>query len=272
MEKLQLLMEKLEPVMQKLWNADTHVVVVVVGFATAAVGLLTAVFGRRKEIVHRHLKGNEIPRTSFLAAMFRGLMVLGIGSMVGAVAVHFYYSRASDPALGKLLSGPRSGKLTIKPPPNNFVQSDRSGLELRDCVLEVTFFAPAVPSKDITWQEGVYFRMSQSKNLSALVHSNGTWEVGGFGLEANGKWRTMQSGSLPTGLLAVNKGARNRIRVIIDGNKGKLFLNGSFVANFDTSELLEKGDVGPALYIAKDPSFQNDLEAYYEDFKVYALP
>jgi hypothetical protein len=104
MENLKLVMEKLEPVMEQLRHMDTHVVVVVVGFATAAVGLLTAVFGRKRVIVHRHLKGNEIPRTSFFAAMFRGLLVLGIGSMLGAGAVvaHFYYGkptvRASDPA------------------------------------------------------------------------------------------------------------------------------------------------------------------------------
>ncbi len=169
------------------------------------------------------------------------------------------------------LAGPRRGKLVIKPPPETFVAADRAGVKLSDCVVEATFIVPAIPPKGIIWSEGFFFRMGGTKNLGALVNSDGTWEVGGYGFEAKGAWRVMETGKLPAGVLATKKGDRNRVKVILDGKKGKLFLNDSFVTDFDASEQLAPGDVAAGFNVATNVALREALEALYEDFRVYAL-
>jgi hypothetical protein len=177
----------------------------------------------------------------------------------------------SDTTARKLLAGPRSGKLIINPPPDTIVPWDRAGVEVRDCVVEATFFVPAMPAKNVIWVEGLYFRLGEAQNMGIFVLSNDTWDVGGYGFEADGNWRSMQNGNLPAGVLATKKGDRNRVKVILDGNKGKLFLNGRFVADFACAEILAAGDVAVGFAGRPYSSIQEQLEAYYEDFKVYAL-
>lgn len=73
---------------------DTQLIIALLGFAGAALGLLGALLGRKKEIIHRHIDGPEESKRGFTALGYGGLLILFVGLAValGMLMAHFPFS------------------------------------------------------------------------------------------------------------------------------------------------------------------------------------
>ncbi len=267
-------------------TVDKQLVIALIGFGTAALGLVTALLGRRKEVVHRHVNHTleDGGRQSTLRWVGGAVVVVGLLVGVGMTAYYFIrepVSRSDTPkgttpelaSSGKLLAGPLAGRLSTTAGLTTFAPA---GVTTRDSASEATFFVPAPPD-GVAWNAAIYVRLPNnllgSLGAGVGVHPNSPpgWFVNHF--DQKGGWHTSRQGQVPDGLLQTRKGDRNRVRVTVDGNKGQLFLNGQLLTVFDASEVITPGDVAVVMTLTHYHGQHPDpVEMHYEDFRVTAFP
>jgi hypothetical protein len=88
---------------------DTQISVAIIGFAAAALGLVATVLGRKKEIVHRHVYGQEEPKRGFSLLGFGGVLILVVGLAVALVMSAAHFFKLHPDAASKKDSGSPSG-------------------------------------------------------------------------------------------------------------------------------------------------------------------
>jgi hypothetical protein len=89
---------------------DTQIIVAIIGFGAAALGLLATVLGRKKEIVHRHVYGQEEPKRGLSVLGLGGVLVLVVGLAIGLVMSAAYFFKLPPDA---------ANKKELENPPNN---------------------------------------------------------------------------------------------------------------------------------------------------------
>jgi len=87
---------------------ETSLLVAVIGFVTATLGLLAAILGRRKEVIHRHATDTDEAPGSGLR--WGGILFVVVGIVVGLGMLGANILSRQ----GKLLFGPTEGKLVWK--------------------------------------------------------------------------------------------------------------------------------------------------------------
>lgn len=166
----------------------------------------------------------------------------------------------------KVLYGPISGKLVWKP--SGGVQWQRAGVDVRDCVVQATFFNPHDATSG-PWSEALFFRITPDSKVSeyrvAIDSWDGHWAYGYFNEKK--EWVGPRS-KLPPGLLATKKADRNHLKLVLNGNQGKFFLNGGFVGDLDVSANISRGDVAVGIFL---PGYKEEAEVHFEGFRVSEL-
>ena len=108
-----------------------------------------------------------------------------------------------------------------------------------DVMVEATFINPYSPSKG-RWSYGFMLRWTQVNTFHAIVlESSGLW---GHDLRL-GDDSTLDIRSELSASIDTTAGGKNRLRVVMIGNEGWLFINEAFVGKLDLSGLTETGSV-----------------------------
>ena len=132
--------------------------------------------------------------------------------------------------------GPVTGTMEHDPD-DGFIPTFNSRVDFADSVTEATFRNPPLN----TWSYGIMIRNSAANTFHAVVvHSAGSWH------------HYLRTGSASTDSLVQSSGSsnirtdtngENRIRVIAQGDRGWLFINGEYEAELDLSGLTDSGPI-----------------------------
>ena len=132
--------------------------------------------------------------------------------------------------------GPVTGTMEHDPD-DGFIPTFNSRVDFTDSVVEATFRNPPLN----TWSYGIMSRNSAVNTFHAVViHSAGSWH------------HYLRTGSASTDSLLQSSGSanirtdtngENRIRVIAQGDRGWLFINGEYEAELDLSGLTDSGSI-----------------------------
>ncbi len=141
-----------------------------------------------------------------------------------------------------LESGPSAGNLTSKA---GFIASQRTGVDIHDTALEVTFTNPELASGQ-GWDYGIYFRRYATNAFhSFVVHSTGKW----FHHQRNETFtndREIATGVVASGTgFNTRPGEINTLRVIVIEAAAFLFINGNLVGATTAPGSPAQGDVAP---------------------------
>jgi hypothetical protein len=158
--------------------------------------------------------------------------------------------------------GPKNGSL--KHEADDQIELNGAGVDLRDFIASATFTNP-YPTTTGTWDYGFTFRNeSTNAQFRLIIRSNKKWELKNR-IEGESSSKTIQDGQLTN--LNLNTGGSNTIWLYCNGNKGILYVNGSFVADLDLSVRMNSGDVRVAI------GFYNgsEIEGYSTDYKNFTI-
>ena len=161
--------------------------------------------------------------------------------------------------------GPRDGSIRHDPD-SGFIGNHERYTSLTDGIVEARFLNPYA-SWQGNWSNGFVFRDSGIDEFHAVVTtSSGRWYhwLRTGDIDAERKLQDRYSSDVST-LLS----GSNHIRIIVLGDEGWLFLNGTYVDKLDLSGWREKGDV-----VAATNYFDGDGIAGYstrfEDFTIWS--
>ena len=132
--------------------------------------------------------------------------------------------------------GPVTGTMEHDPD-DGFIPTFNSRVDFADSVVEATFRNPPLN----TWSYGIMIRNSAANTFHAVVvHNAGSWH------------HYLRTGSVSTDSLLQSSGSsnirtdtngENRIRVVAQGDRGWLFINGEYEAELDLSGLTGSGSI-----------------------------
>lgn len=164
-----------------------------------------------------------------------------------------------------LVYGPKSGRLLHKVESGE-IQMVSSSVTARNFIAEVTFASPFSPSKG-EWDFGMLLRYNDSFMQYRLIFlSDQSWGVVSYAGNPNGK--VLVEGTAEG--LKVEAGEQNKIRVYVLDDRGWIYLNDEFLAEFDASQHYT-GGVAIGINFFEGLGITGKLTEY-KDFTVWKLP
>ena len=162
--------------------------------------------------------------------------------------------------------GPVSGALEHNPD-DGLIPTFASKLDVADFVAEATFTSPHDVAGG-TWSSGFLVRdAGRRAGHVVLIHNSGRW-FHYLRSEGPGSYRMDQVGFSAN--IRTGQDARNHVRVIASGRSGWLFVNESYIAELDLSDLVEPGAVTLVGAFFKSDE-QEGLSTPYANFSVRTL-
>lgn len=159
--------------------------------------------------------------------------------------------------------GPYTGELTHDAS-NSYYEDFRLNMRTKDFIASVTFLNPYAVYEG-GWDYGFVFRADHEYRL--VLRSYRQWQLVDF--LSGTRDKIVASGQVPS--LDIGRNGSNRIWLLCRGQKGSLFVNGEFVADFDLSGSKYAGDVAIATGMFHGEE-KNGFATGYEDFTVWQLP
>ena len=163
--------------------------------------------------------------------------------------------------------GPLNGKLRHEPN-DNFIKTESADVSLDDLMVEATFTNPYDASEH-PWDYGFFLRYDRSEDdppfLQVVVSSNGEWDV------ASGSgppYTQVAAGNVSN--LKLGAGQQNHVMVVALEDRGWLFVNQTFIASFDLSDVKVSGDVAVITGTATGYEMAG-ASTEYENFRGYDL-
>ena len=136
--------------------------------------------------------------------------------------------------------GPVSGELRHNPA-NDFIETEYADVSMADLMVEATFVNPYSASSD-SWDYGFILRQdhddSEAPFIQVVVSSDRYWAVK---MGASPPYEEVGGGTI--GSFETGDEGQNHLRVIAIGDRGWMFVNGEFIADFDLSSVAGAGDV-----------------------------
>ena len=136
--------------------------------------------------------------------------------------------------------GPLDGELQHDPD-DGFIKTESADVSLDDLMVEATFTNPYDASVH-PWDYGFFLRYDRGDDdppfLQVVVSSNGEWDV------ASGSgppYAQVAAGNVSN--LKLGAGQQNHVMVVALEERGWLFVNQTFIASFDLSDVKVSGDV-----------------------------
>ena len=157
--------------------------------------------------------------------------------------------------------GPVAGEIELKDPDYVLETMRRSGVHLRDGVIEVRWIN----------------NTSQLILTAALFRISGHNAVGGYGvlLVPPGQVKLMRlfegggiTAEARSSAMTIQASEVNHLRIVLQGDQAEVYLNGEYVVEFDVSEWPYPGDVAVASSIAAGSGGTQR----FEDFTIWAQP
>ena len=174
-----------------------------------------------------------------------GISVEGFGFAVSEVTIQM--------VIPTLIAGPPSG-ITPTPTPSGEAKSgsllheddgniklNRAFVDFEDALVEATFANPYSTAEG-SWDYGFLIRSRGVNGFHVIgVSSGGFW----FHYVRSGTFESSTQVDVGTNPVIRTSGtAENELRVLSRGNKGWLFINGTFITQLDLGEWTGSGDVG----------------------------
>jgi serine/threonine-protein kinase len=164
-----------------------------------------------------------------------------------------------------LVYGPTSGALEHTA--NEMIAAQDAGVNLRDLIIEARFFNPYSASQG-SWDYGFILRHAEKNtHFRFVIKSEKSWALVNNTGDPAGV--IIAQGELPS--LDVSENGSNLIKLIFQGDRGWLFLNGELITELDLSARMNPG----AIFIATG-IFQGDgiagSSTRYTDFSIWSLP
>ena len=137
--------------------------------------------------------------------------------------------------------GPVSGELRHDPD-DGLIETEHADASIVDIMVEATFVNPYSASSN-SWDYGFLLRQDhndfEAPFIQVVVSSDRSWAVLSG---ASPPYEWIGEGTILTTLNTIS-GGRNHLRVIAIGERGWLFVNDHFIAEFDLSSVSRPGDV-----------------------------
>ena len=147
-----------------------------------------------------------------------------------------------DPS--KPIFGPVSSRITHRPDNNLREIFEGPIINSADVMVDATFINP----DRITWSYGLVFRGRSDDNKYEInFHSHGSWD---HRLILGGDTKTLVKGQSPH--IDRAEGGKNRIRLILVGDTGWLFINGEVERKLDLSVIQSGGSIDAYITDEKD--------------------
>ena len=168
--------------------------------------------------------------------------------------------RVFGPLNGVLRHDPSDGKIERK----------AADVRLDDFLVSATFLNP-YSGDSATWDYGFYLR--DDRDLEAgrfgylVVTSEGRWSLR-WRDRATGNTTEVSSGRLDD--LDAGAGGQNVLELAVFGESGLLFVNGTFVAMLDVSDMADAGDVAVITGAFKNHEVSGSITRF-RDFEVWSL-
>ena len=174
--------------------------------------------------------------------------------------------------------GPAVGQLDVTS--DTEVASKRTTVQLRDFIVEATFTNPYDPG-DYGWDYGFFFRHNGTNHEYRIyVTSDGDWSLKRV---ANGESGTDTGDATATPTVEFtpidggnvdnlnrDTGATNRLRLVASGDGGLFFVNDQYVAAFELSDYLDKGEIELGSAFLLDNTNVGE-SVHYSDLTIWAL-
>jgi len=168
--------------------------------------------------------------------------------------------------------GPLAGSL-LHDPNSKTIKEFSAGVNVADFVAEAEFFNP-YSSTGNSWDYGFMFRRSNSNEFDIVaVTSSRRWEHNFRSAGIDAPYEPLSAGNLSTfgvGAFDTTTRGSNRLKLVVVGENGWLFLNGQYQGTLNLDSSTVGGDVS-----AITGSFQgNEVEGAvtrFEDFSVTPL-
>jgi serine/threonine-protein kinase len=233
--------------------------------ATALASTATAAAGQAKETAAAAAVTAQVFGTrTAVASTQQSLQAKGTAEAGATVAAVEATGRAVD-AQAVLVYGPKSGSLAYIDP--DTISSQEAGVFIENFVAEARFFNPFPTSSGI-WDYGFVFRhQSQNNQYRLIIFSDKTWYMTNHTGSGDGK--EIANGKISN--LDTAENGSNLVRLVVQGDKGQLFINGVFVANLDLGARINAGDVLVAYATYKGHGLENK-PVNYQDFTIWKLP
>ena len=163
------------------------------------------------------------------------------------------------------LTFPRSGDLAHDA--DDLIESYLVEVNRRDFMAEAVFFNP-YPTEQGTWDYGFLFRYEGgNQHYRLILNSDKKWEL--YNHTGTGDGELINQGDVVN--FDTSASGSNRVRLICDGDKGLLYVNGAFVAELDLSARTNGGDVAVAAGMHAGHEIKGEATRF-EGFTVWAIP
>ena len=163
--------------------------------------------------------------------------------------------------------GPLNGELRHDPN-DNFIRTEYADVSLDDLMVEATFTNP-YDALEHTWDYGFFLRYDRGDDdppfLQVVVDSRGRWAVkSGSGAPYN----QVAAGNVSN--LKLGAGQQNHVMVVALEDRGWLFVNQTFIASFDLSDVKVNGHIA-IITGAYTGGERAGASTEYENFRGYDL-
>jgi len=166
---------------------------------------------------------------------------------------------ATIEATKELVFGPTSGELLHDE--DKSVEAASAKVDLEDLIVEAEFISP-YSLENGSWDYGFIFRHEAADtHFRFLVKSDKTWTL--FNHKGYPYGEIISQGEIPD--LNTNENGSNMIKLILQGNNGWFYLNGTFISELDLSVRMNSGDVFVVTGVYQGdeiPGFHTGYEAF----------
>jgi len=160
--------------------------------------------------------------------------------------------------------GPEDGGLVHDV--DEYIEDYAAGVELRDFIVEAEFLNPCSASTG-SWDYGFLFRdEGGDQQFRLIIGSDRYWTL--FNVVGDADVPAISEGEIPT--LNINEGGSNWVRLICQGGRGWLFVNGEFIAEFDLSARTNAGDITIATGMYGGDEIEGKT-TYFENFSIWSI-
>ena len=134
-----------------------------------------------------------------------------------------------------------------------------------DFIAETTFFSP-YDAATLAWDFGMFFRGGGTTGpFGIVVDSSRHWE---FVIGRSTGWQSLAGGEVPS--LDDSPLGSNVLRLVVQGDEGYFFVNGTFVARLDLAEIKVGGGFGVGLDFRPGRA-QAGAVTRFQDLTIWAL-
>ena len=160
--------------------------------------------------------------------------------------------------------GPQDGSLVHEV--DTYVKTYSVGVALRDFIVEAEFLNPYSASTS-SWDYGFLFRdEGGDQQFRLVIRSDRYWTL--LNVAGNADVPAINEGEIPT--LNISDGGSNWVRLICQGERGWLFVNGEFIAELDLSARTNAGDITIATGLYEGDEI-NGKTTNFKNFSIWSI-